>query len=603
MTDTSSMGPVARLARLARLARMASLAVLALALAAGAAEVAPVAEAPAATRVADVVVRLDRKVPMDDGVRLSANLFLPADAGSFPTILYRSPYGKGGAGNGEARAWAAAGYACVMQDTRGRFGSEGVFDPFRDEARDGAATVAWVRAQPWSNGKVGMAGGSYVGFVQWLAASAAKPGLYALSPMVTLSDFHDDVAYVGGAFQLALALGWGAMVSSPPGENILGKAWPGILRTLPLRDYAELLGRRIDFYDAWLDHPDDGEYWRVASVTHRYGAMSVPALNVGNWYDIFAKATTENFRRMREEAPTEEARRAQRLIMGAGAHGPPGPKIGERELGETAKIDIAAIERRWFARWLQGEKNGVDDEPPVKIFVMGTNRWRDEREWPLARTRFTPWYLRGGGKANTLEGDGKLSLEAPGDEPPDSYRYDPNDPVPTAGGANLLLAPIGSFDQRKVEERPDVLVYTSEPMERSLEVTGPVTLTLFASSSAPDTDFTAKLVDVDEEGRAWNLCDGIIRARYREGDTKQKPIEPGKVHEYSIDLWVTSNVFLPGHRIRLEVSSSNFPRFDRNPNTGRPFARHAEVAVAEQRVYHTGAYPSRLVLPVIPEAE
>jgi len=232
---------------------------------------------------------------------------------------------------------------------------------------------------------------------------------------------------------------------------------------------------------------------------------------------------------------------------------------------------------------------------------MGINRWRDENEWPLARTRYTSYYLRGGGKANTLHGDGRLSLEAPGDEPADSYRYDPKDPVPTAGGANLLLAPIGSFDQRKVEERQDVLVYTSESLEKPLEVTGPVTVTLFASSSAPDTDFTAKLVDVDPDGRAWNLCDGIVRARYRESDTSPKPIEPGKVHEYAIDLWVTSNVFLPGHRVRLEVSSSNFPRFDRNPNTGRPFAKDGDFVVAEQKVHHAAACPSRLILPVIPE--
>jgi putative CocE/NonD family hydrolase len=329
--------------------------------------------------------------------------------------------------------------------------------------------------------------------------------------------------------------------------------------------------------------------------------MRIHALNLGNWYDIFSLATAENFRRMREEGPTEEIRKGQRLILGAGAHGAPARKLGERDFGENATIDLGTLERRWFDRWLKGVPNGAEADPPVKIFVMGANRWRDEDEWPPARARYVDWYLHSGGGANTLSGDGALGTAAPGDEKPDTFRYEPADPVPTTGGANLLLIPSGPFDQRKVEERRDILVYTSEPLKERLEVTGPIRLKLFAATSAADTDFTAKLVDVGPDGKAWNLADGIIRARWRESDTTPKPVEPGKVEEYLIDLWVTSNLFLEGHRIRLEVSSSNFPRFDRNPNTGKPFTVDGGFVVAEQTVHHSARHPSHLILPVVPE--
>jgi hypothetical protein len=265
----------------------------------------------------------------------------------------------------------------------------------------------------------------------------------------------------------------------------------------------------------------------------------------------------------------------------------------------NAEIDIGAIERRWFDRWLKDERNGIMEESPVKIFVMGINQWRDEQEWPLARTLYTRYYLHSDGKANTLHGDGVLNVESPGDEPSDIFKYDPNDPVPTTGGANLVI-PSGPFDQRKVEERYDIIVYTSAPLKEPVEITGPIHLILYSSSSAFDTDFTAKLVDVCPDGTAWNLTDGIIRARYRNSSKNSELIEPGKVYRYDIDLWVTSNVFLKDHCIRLEISSSNFPRFDRNPNTGHPFGKDAEVITAQQKVYHNVEYPSYIILPIIP---
>jgi len=547
----------------------------------------------------DIVVKLDVKVPMRDGIQLSTNIFLPNEEGSFPTILVRTPYGNGDANKGTPRAYAQAGYAYVIQDTRGRFESQGIFNPHMDEAQDGYDTQEWISKQAWCNGKIGTTGPSYVGFTQWISAPLGSPAVKAMFPMLTCTDIHDDLIYASGALQLSLAIGWGAMVTVQPGENLAKINFQELYGYLPLTGYPKILGREISFYNDWLAHPDYDDYWLSETVGNKFNHINVPIYNWSNWYDIFAKSTTENFHRMREEAPTEEARRSQKLLMGGGAHGIPVQKVGERDFGENAKIDIGTIERRWFDRWLKDERNGIMEEAPVKIFVMGINQWRDEQEWPLARTRYTRYYLHSNGKANTLHGDGVLDVESPRDETSDIFKYDPNDPVPTNGGSNLTL-PAGPFDQRKIEERSDILVYTTTPLKEPVEVTGPIHLILYASSSASDTDFTAKLVDVCPDGTAWNLTDGIIRARYRNSSKNPELIVPGKIYRYDIDLWVTSNVFLKDHCIRLEISSSNFPRFDRNPNTGHPFGKDAEVITAEQTVYHNWEYPSYIVLPIIP---
>ena len=546
-----------------------------------------------------VVVKLDVKVPMRDGIRLSTNIFLPNTEGIFPTILLRTPYGNGDANNDIAIAYAKAGYAYVIQDTRGRFESQGVFNPFMDEAQDGYDCQEWISRQSWCNGKIGMTGSSYVGFTQWISAPLGSPALKAMLPVVTFTDFHNDVVYVGGAFQLALSIIWAGMVTVQPGEDLSKLNLQELFGCLPLTEYSRPLGREISFYNDWLAHPDYDEYWLPAAVGNKFNQISIPSFSMGNWYDIFAKSTVENFQRMREVAPTEKAKRQQKLLMGAGAHGLPSQRLGERNFGENATIDFGSIERRWFDHWLKDERNGIIEEAPVRIFVMGINQWRDEQEWPLARTRYEKYYLHSGGKANSLHGDGLLDANPPEDEPGDVFNYDPSNPVPTTGGCNMTL-PAGPFDQRRVEERPDVLVYTTTPLREPVEVTGPIHVILYASSSGFDTDFTAKLVDVCPDGTAWNLADGIIRARYRNSSKKPELIEPGKVYKYDVDLWVTSNVFLPEHCIRLEISSSNFPRFDRNPNTGHPFGKDAEIFTAQQTVYHNSKYPSYVVLPVIP---
>jgi putative CocE/NonD family hydrolase len=376
---------------------------------------------------------------------------------------------------------------------------------------------------------------------------------------------------------------------------------------LPLKDFPLLQHERLaPYYYDWLAHPNDDEYWRQWNIADRHPQVTVPALNVGGWYDIFLGGTLRNYLGMRQDGGNAQAKQ-QRLIIGPWFHTTMWPNIaGEVDFGLRAQglaIDLEGIILRWFDHWLKAIDTGMLREPPVKLFVMGENVWRDEREWPLARAQHTRYYFHSGGRANTRHGDGVLSLEPPSHEPADHYLYDPRHPVPTRGGGLCCWqasVPGGAYDQRSVEERSDVLVYSTPPLAQAMEVTGPIVLKLWASSSAVDTDFTAKLVDVEPSGYARNLTDGILRARYRESTARPTLIEPGRVYEYTIDLWATSNLFKAAHRIRVEVSSSNFPRFDRNPNTGHPFAQDAELRPATQTILHDADHPSHIVLPIVP---
>ncbi len=570
-----------------------------------------------------LTLAVDRNVPvpMRDGIVLFADIYRPSGPGPYPTLLMRTPYDKQNAGVLTLRA-AGSGYAVVIQDVRGRFTSEGAFLAFVNERQDGYDTLEWLVAQPWCNGDVGMFGGSYVGLTQWQAAISGHPALKAIVPNVTAADYHAGWSYQGGAFQLSFNLSWAAALAlntvdrkrkNDPAAEAIYQALldttdnlPTAFAHLPLAGHA-ILAEFAPYYGDWVQHPTDDDFWANLAVSTRHDALNVAALNIGGWYDIFQKGTIDNFTGMRAQAPAA-VRDRQRLVLGPWNHGgmTRGNPIGEYTFGmrstggETGTDDLHL---RWYDRWLRGIENGVETEPPVRLFVMGTNRWRDEHEWPLARTDWQEWFLHSGGRANSLNGDGALSRESPTSEPPDSYVYNPRNPVPTMGGGlccNTVFSQGGAYDQRLVEGREDVLVYTTPPLEAPVEVTGPVTLILCASSSAPDTDWTAKLVDVSPCGYARNLTDGILRARYRSSMRGGTPIIPGEVIEYALDLWSTSNTFLPGHRIRLEISSSNFPRFDRNPNTGELPGRSAEMVSALQTVFHSSEYPSRLVLPVIP---
>ena len=566
-------------------------------------------------------------VAMRDGVTLYADIYRPDGEGLYPTILQRTPYDKTNSLTNTMldpiRA-AKAGFAVVIQDTRGRHASEGEFYAFRDDIDDGYDTVEWAAAQPWSNGKVGMYGASYVGATQWLAATSRPPHLVTIVPTVTASNYHDGWTYQGGAFELGFNMSWTLLqltlanfknvstVQNVPEERRANLIHDVDNMTegfsyLPTKDFPGLDSGLAKYYYDWLAHPDFDEYWKRLSIEEHHSEINVPALHFGGWYDIFLGGTIRNYLGMKKSGANETARNRQRLIIGPWVHGARGTTMaGQHYFGimaDAAAIDVDGVHLRWFDHWLNDANNGSVDDAPVRIFVMGDDAWRDEQEWPLARAVETKYYLHSSGKANSKHGDGSLSTVSPQSEAPDVYLYNPDNPVPTAGGAlccNPYFAANGAYDQNAVEERQDVLVYSTPPLEKDTEVTGPVTVTLWASTSTTDTDFTAKLVDVCEDGCARNLTDGIIRARYRDSMSNPTLLEPNRAYCYEIDLWATSNVFKAGHRIRLEVSSSNFPRFDRNTNTGDIIAEDTELRPALQTVFHDVQQASYISLSVVP---
>jgi putative CocE/NonD family hydrolase len=559
----------------------------------------------AAQRTFEVEVRTEVKIPMRDGVELSANVFLPKAEGKYPVILIRSPYGKGDAKYGDGLFYAGRGYVVVSQDCRGKGSSQGVWEPFANERNDGKDTQKWLLEQPWCSGSIGTAGGSYVGFTQWISAPNAGDYLKAMFPVVPLVDTYGDGVYIDGALNLALMMGWGSLVAIKPGEQVTmftwkQQDWDKAFRTLPLNEWDRALGRKVQYLRDWVAHPHFDEYWQARGIRNQWQDITVPVCVVGGWYDIFARSVFEHVNAVRTKSRSLEARKHQHLVMGPWAHGISSDgKVGDLNFGKESLIDLRGLQTKWFDYWLKGDKTGADTWPAFRIFVMGRNKWRNEPQWPLKRTEYTPYYFHSEGAANTAEGNGKLSTAKPDAEPSDEFVYDPNDPVPTAGGCNLVGCPAGPHDQSQVEKRNDVLVFTSETLKSELEVTGPVKVVLYASSTAKDTDFTAKLLDVYPDGRPFNLCDGIVRASRRDSKREPSLIQPGKVYRYEIDLWVTSNAFLAGHKIRVEISSSNFPRFDRNLNTGELFGTGTKFIKATQTIYHDKEHPSHILLPII----
>ena len=552
----------------------------------------------------DVDMRLDVKNPMRDGVNLSSDIYLPRAQGPFPTVLMRTPYSNNSDLMVEkARRLANLGYACVIQDTRGRWDSEGAHYPFTDDGVDGYDTQEWVGRQEWSNGKIGMTGSSYGGHVQWSSAPYGSEYLTCMVPRVMCADIYSGLIHPGGALLLNVAMTWGMRTNSHTAQTIDYHHWTEAFRGLPLRDMDELSGRKLQFWKDWSDHWSYDEYWSAMNVEEKWSDIAAPGFVMGGWYDLYAQSSFINYNGLRNEGATPESRQSK-LIVGPWPHSlSTSVRTGDIDFGDGSLADLDGLEMRWFDYWLRGLDNGIVNEPPIRLFIMGTNRWRDEHEWPIGRTDWQKWYLHSGGGANTVVGDGALSTGEPADESPDGFTYDPDFPVPTTGGNNCCspgVVPWGPYDQRPVEMRDDVLCYTSAALEGDLEVTGPIKVVLYAATDGADTDWTAKLVDVSPSGYAMNLCDGIIRARYREGFDTPRLLEPGKVYEYEIDAAVTGNVFLKGHRIRVEVSSSNFPRFDRNQNTGHDLGVDAELRPARQTVHHSRQYPSHILLPVIP---
>ena len=554
----------------------------------------------------EVDMRLNVKVPMRDGVELSADLYLPRVSGTFPTVLMRTPYSNNMDVTIErARVLANDGYACVIQDIRGRWDSDGDYYPFHPDVDDGFDTQEWVGQQEWSNGKIGMAGSSYLGLVQWLSAPLRSQYLTCLAPRVICGDFYNGLVYPGGALQLNVVMTWGMRTNGRTGQSIDYHDWTNAFRALPVGDADLSAGRALGFFKDWIEHPAYDDYWNAIDVEDKWNEIDVPAFSMGGWFDLYSADAFTNFNGIRKNGRTPEARQS-RLIVGPWPHAlSTSSKTGDVDFGAGSLADLDGEETRWFDYWLKGIDNGIVDEPPLRLFIMGINEWRDEHEWPLARTDWQRWHLHSDGDANSVRGGGRLSIDTPTDEPEDRFVYDPEFPVQTVGGNNCCspdIVPWGPYDQRAVEMRSDVLVYTSDPFEEDMEVTGPIKVVLYAATDGPDTDWTAKLVDVSPTGYAMNLCDGIFRARYRESRSESRLLEPNRVYEYEIDVAVTGNVFQKAHSVRIEISSSNFPRFDRNLNTGKDYGKDGEMRVANQAVYHSREYPSHVLLPVIPLA-
>ncbi len=523
--------------------------------------------APTVISAADsnpVTVERDVPLKMRDGITLRADICRPKADGKFPVLLTRTPYDKDGVADFCLKG-AARGYVVVAQDVRGRFASEGDWYPFKYESQDGYDTVEWAAALPYSNGKVGMFGGSYVGATQYLAAIARPPHLAGICPNYTASNYHDGWTYQGGAFEQWFNESWTTALARNTMSRRVESENDAVdwIHALPLSSYPVLQAPSADglapYFSDWLAHPNYDQYWRQWSIEDHYAQIQVPVFSLGAWYDIFLGGTLRNYVSLKKEAGTETARRGQRLMIYVGGHagGWSNQKVGAVDFGSKLPFDLGEEILRWYDSLLKGIANGLDHEKPVRIFVMGKNDWREEDDWPLERAKATRYYLHSTKPANGLEGGGTLSTTAPADEKPDQYVYDPNDAVPTIGGplcCEPLPTGIGPQDQRPVEARDDVLVFSSPAFVRDTEVTGPISLDLYVSSSAVDTDFTGKLVDVWPKGFVQNLTEGILRLRYRNSQEKSELGNPGGVYHITVDLWATSNVFLAGHKL-----GSRFP--------------------------------------------
>ncbi len=537
----------------------------------------------------DVIVQNGVPMKTRDGVTLRADIYHPKADAKFPVILMRTPYDKSVSwAVSPAYQIAAHGYVVVVQDVRGRYTSEGD-----------------------------------VGATQMLAAIAHPLHLAGICPVVTASNYHDGWTYQGGALEQWFDQNWTTQLATNTLWRLIAKDTNALLGapTLPLNHYpafnysslpagADATAQIAPYYLDWLSHPVYDAYWKQWSIEERFSDIQVPALHIGGWYDIFLGGTLRNYMGIKAHGGTDAARNGQRLLIQIGGHAGFGRRIGDVEFGDEAlKFSPTSVVIDWYDYLFKGTQNEFAVQgpaaagKPVHIFVMGQNAYRQESDWPPPEGKLTRYFLHSGGSANSLRGDGGLSAMPPKKETPDKFTYDPANPVPTIGGSLCCDAEHyepGPRDQRAAENRNDVLVYSTKPLAEDLEVTGPVMLELWAKSSAVDTDFTAKLVDVSPDGFATNLTDGILRMRYRESQERQVLMNPDQVYKVTVDLWATSNVFKKGHVMRLEVSSSNFPRFDRNLNTGADQATSREFVSATNAILHDAEHPSALVVLVEP---
>ena len=571
-------------------------------------------------------IRVDKDVPvkMRDGVTLRADVYRPDDSDKHPAIVVRTPYSKLFGGDSDylsAVRAAFTGYAFVIQDLRGRFTSEGDWLPGMPEGQDGYDTIETVAAEPWCDGNVGMFGGSYLGRNQWQAAIENPPHLKAIAPSIIGAGPLSD-SRLSGPVDFEQSISWFVAMAVEMLERMrrqgkdVAKAQEMLNRArfnlsevynyLPLKEIPHFQFEglseafRVRMTDALPPNIKSEEdlYWP-------YQKVNVPCFHSGGWYDLFVGGLFTNFLNMREKGGSEIAREGQYILCGPWSHGGNLPAyVGSLHFGPTgSSVATFAMERHitFFDKYLRGIE-GERSNPPIRYFVMCLNRWRNAETWPLPETEWQRFFLHSKGRANTAAGDGLLNRDAPNSEPQDIFVYDPRFPVPTLGGrvldAGTLIA--GPFDQTPVEKSNDVLCYSTPEIQDDIEITGPLKLHLFASTSVKDTDFVAKLVDVYPDGAAYNIAEGWIRGRYHKSILQPELINPGQVYEYIIDLANTSIVFKRGHRIRMDITSSNFPRIDRNMNTGNPFGEDAAGMPAVQTICHDTNYASYIDLPVIP---
>lgn len=551
----------------------------------------------------EIDVQFNVRIPMRDGIELSADIYRPKEPGRYPAIVTRTPYLKRGNHETRGRYWAGQGYIYLVQDVRGRGDSDGTFYPIVNESDDGVDTYNWVARQPWSTGKVGSLGGSYNGWTQLYPAAAGNTALAAMIPMVTPPDPDRNFPVQFGV-PVTPSAAWLAGLDGRTNQDISAVDLRAAYEGRPLIDMDLRMGRVLPAWRDWLQHPIRDDYWKSIAYQDKLLSSEIPALHISGWYDDVLVGTLENFENMTKRALSKDARRRHWLVIGPWGHAVNASRtLGTIDFGPDAIIDLETLQRRWFDHWLRGIDNGFENERRVRVFVMGRNTWIEEDAWPIARTKPKKYFLESKTGANSLYGDGTLSTKAPEAKSAfDTYRFDPSDPVPFITELDSKQGG-GPDDYTEVEKRRDVLVYTTPVLSVPLTVCGPIQATIYASSSAADTDWTAKLLDVHPDGFAQRLTDGIVRARFRRGANGEHMLVPGEIEKYTIDLWATCTEFRKGHRIRLEVASSAAGKYAVNLNTAGDQSTQMSGIIAEQRIYHGSAQPSHLLLPILSENE
>jgi len=555
---------------------------------------------------------LNIPVPMRDGVNLSADIWLPPSSqgnGPWPGLLLRTIYD-----NQEARyiSWAREftnrGYAVIMQDCRGRGDSDGEWIPYVCELYDGYDTHQWIGEQEWCDGNLGTFGLSYPGFTQTLPATLRSKYLKAVAPIASQQDNYGHHR-VNGVIHHNVAFAFLNMLGrSMQYESLKHFDQDTFFFELPIDTAMEKVSKTHPYYKGIMEHEQYDDWWSSYSLRDKYSEMAIPSLFITGWFDSLSNENFKLFNGWSKKAKTEDARSKTKLIIGPWSHQiapwgrvPMGEngEYADRTFGKQALSDVIEMHMHWYDQRLKGIDTGVDEEAPIKLFVMGKNAWRDEYEWPLERTEWTKFYLSSTG--NAVNDGGSLSREIKTrDQTSDSFSYDPSNPVPSLGSQYQTFDFCGPRDRSRIQRRPDVLTFTTDVLTEDLEITGPISATVWASSDAIDTDFTATLTDLEPDGKAIALCEGIVRARFRNGTENPQMMVPSKIYKFEIDMWNTSNSFKKGHRIRIEISSSNFPRYNRNLNSGNPIASDTDITIANQTVYHGIKYPSHINLPVIP---